>query len=164
FDCVIGHYRYPIPWKFVAGFTRESKTKRGCGLVLFGSSRLFTLWCGFNLFCSFNSCFVSRSSSLVCALGLASFQEFAFPFSHWFGCCTGFAFAFIASHQAVSNSISDNAGEQGNGANSVVVTWNWIGNFIWISIGVKDRNYWNAQFVSFIDSQVFFFGVNDPDC
>src|SRR5699024_10365838 len=27
FDCVIRHYRYPIPWMFVAGVTRESKNE-----------------------------------------------------------------------------------------------------------------------------------------
>src|SRR5699024_12423075 len=36
FDCVIGHYRYFIPCKFVAGIERDSNTKIGCGPVLFG--------------------------------------------------------------------------------------------------------------------------------
>src|SRR4051794_7563555 len=88
--------------------------------------RMLLLGCSFSR--SFNNCFC-RGGSLV------AFEEFALPLGQ--GLSSGFGVAgclVVAGDEAFCNSIGDNAGQQRNGADGVVVTRDREINFVGVAV------------------------------
>ena len=48
-------------------------------------------------------------------------------------------------------------------ADCVVVTRDSDLDVVWVTVGVKDGNYWDAQLLCLCDRKVLFVGVNDPE-
>ncbi len=69
----------------------------------------------------------------------------------------------MALDQTLSDCVSDDLGQQCNRADGVVVTRNWVGEVIGVSVGVEDSHNRNSQLLGLVDCEVLAQWVNNPD-
>ncbi len=69
----------------------------------------------------------------------------------------------VALDEALGGSIRDDAGQQADRADGVVVTRDRVLNLVGVAVGVEDRDDRDAQLVRLVDGEVLLLGVDDPD-
>ena len=65
--------------------------------------------------------------------------------------------------EALGSSVSNDAREEANRADGVVVTRDRVRNIIRVAVGVEDRDNGDTKLVSLVNREVLLLGVNDPD-
>ena len=73
----------------------------------------------------------------------------------------GYSFFTLISFD---NSVSHLGNDQLNGSDSVIVAWDHIIKFFWITVGIYDTDQRNAQSMSFLYADVLFLRIYDEDC
>jgi len=69
----------------------------------------------------------------------------------------------VTLDQAFGSGIRNDAGQQRNGADGVVVARNRVLNFVWVAVRVENSDDRDAELVCLVDGEVLFLGVDDPD-
>ena len=65
-------------------------------------------------------------------------------------------------HQALGHGVGDHPGEQGDGADRVVVARDLVVDLVRVAVGVQDRDDRDVQLVRLADGDVLLLGVDDP--
>ena len=70
----------------------------------------------------------------------------------------------MTNDESFSNRIGDNARQQADRTNGVVVARNRVSELVRVSVRVEDSNNGDAELLSFLDRKVLALGVNNPEC
>ena len=68
-----------------------------------------------------------------------------------------------AGDQALGDGVGDHAGEQGDGADRVVVARDLVVDLVGVAVGVEDRDDRDVELARLADGDVLLLGVDDPD-
>src|SRR6478672_11966633 len=66
-------------------------------------------------------------------------------------------------HQALGHGVRDHPGEQGDGADRVVVSRDLVVDLVRVAVGVQDRDDRDVELPGLADRDVLLLGVHDPD-
>jgi hypothetical protein len=77
----------------------------------------------------------------------------------------GFALCrlLVTLDEAFGSGIRNDAGEQSDGADGVVVARDRVLDLVRVAVGVEDRDDRDAELVRLVDGEVLLLGVDDPD-
>ena len=101
---------------------------------------------------------LDRSSSLIVGA-----EQLALPIGHGLSLDLVAGAAGGALHEAFGHGVGDDAGQQRDGADGVVVARDRVVDVVRVAVGVEDADDRDAQLLGFVDREVFLLGVDDPD-
>ncbi len=100
--------------------------------------------------------------------GLLALEEVALPLGQRLtGGLLALAFAGAAAgrtgDEALGHGVGDHAGQQGDGADRVVVARDLVVDLVGVAVGVEDRHHRDVELARLADGDVLLLGVHDPD-